>query len=148
MLALAGIGVAGSTASDVRAEGTARALARPGTLLGVPRSGTHTLGNWQSDNALDIAAPVGTSVYAVDDGRIDGSLGFGASGRGGRFAGSRMHLRTRDNVWFYAHLSRITVTPGETVKRGQKIGESGSANGSDHLHLAVQDGDPRALLGL
>jgi murein DD-endopeptidase MepM/ murein hydrolase activator NlpD len=147
-LALAGLGVAGTAASDARAEGAARALAQPGSLLGTPGVGTHTLGNWQTDNAVDIAAPVGTSVYAVEDGLIDVSLGLGPSGKGGRFTGARLHLRTRDNVWFYAHLSRISVAPGEAVKRGQKIGESGSARGVPHLHLGVQHGDPRALLGL
>ena len=147
-LALAGFGVADTAASAARAEGAARALARPGPLLGTPGSGTHTLGNWQSDNAVDIAAPVGTSVYAVDDGTVDASLGFGASGKGGRFAGSRLHLRTGDNVWYYAHLSRLTVQPGEKIRRGQKIGESGSANGTPHLHIALQNGDPRTHLGV
>jgi hypothetical protein len=40
--------------------GYAYPLARRGKIIGTPYTGTHTLGNWQSDNAVDIAVPVGT----------------------------------------------------------------------------------------
>ncbi len=41
-----------------------------GPVIGLPYHGTHTLGNWQSDNALDIRVPVGTPVIALADGEI------------------------------------------------------------------------------
>ena len=123
-------------------------LAAKGAVIGVPYGGTHSLGNWESDNAVDLSVPVGTAVYAVADGTVSPSLGYGDLGKGGRFAGERVHLVTGDNVWFYTHLSKLTVKRGETVKRGQKIGESGAANGSPHLHISCQHGDPRQLLGL
>lgn len=44
---------------------------------------------------------------------------------------------------FYAHLSKISVTSGQTVSTGEQIGTVGqsgsSANGTTHLHFAVVD---------
>jgi murein DD-endopeptidase MepM/ murein hydrolase activator NlpD len=62
-------------------------------------------------------------------------------------AGLRLHLNTKDNEFYYAHLSAFApgIKPGAKVKRGQIIGYSGSANGSPHLHLGVRSGDPRGL---
>jgi murein DD-endopeptidase MepM/ murein hydrolase activator NlpD len=144
---LAAIGLGALVASPASAA-VDYPLADKGPVIGTPYGGTHSLGNWESDNAIDISVPVGTAVYAVADGTVSPSLGYGDTGKGGRFAGARLHLVTGDNVWFYTHLSKVTVDRGQTVKRGQKIGESGAANGSPHLHISSQKGDPRALLGL
>lgn len=40
----------------------------------------------------------------------------------------------------YGHLSRISVHPGDTVKKGQAIGNSGDTGlaGGDHLHFSMQ----------
>jgi murein DD-endopeptidase MepM/ murein hydrolase activator NlpD len=40
----------------------------------------------------------------------------------------------------YAHLSVIEVKPGDSVKKGQQIGRSGSTGlaGGDHLHFSIQ----------
>ena len=57
----------------LRAAHTARAPTRsPRTARSSapPYHGTHTRGNWQSDNALDIRVPVGTRVIALADGEI------------------------------------------------------------------------------
>src|SRR4051794_28244529 len=45
-------------------------LARLGKLIGFPHQGTHTLGNWQSDNAVDISVPVGTPMLSLSDGTV------------------------------------------------------------------------------
>ena len=44
-------------------------------IIGTPHSGTHTLGNWESDNAVDIAMPVGTAIRAPADGVIGSQIG-------------------------------------------------------------------------
>jgi murein DD-endopeptidase MepM/ murein hydrolase activator NlpD len=118
-----------------------------GEVPWTPGTGHAAGQNWQSSNALDVNVPVGTPVLAVADGVISDSLGFGDTGKGGRFAGMRLHLVADDGeTWFYTHLSSICVEPGERVARGQQLGESGSALGVGHLHLACEHGDPLRVL--
>lgn len=110
-------------------------------IIGLPYQGTHTLGNWESDNAIDIALPKGTPVYAAFSGTIGsqiGSLGSSSS----RFAGLRVHLDGGSNELYYAHLSKLAVKAGEKVTAGQLIGYSGVANGVAHLHLGSKSGSP------
>lgn len=115
-----------------------------GRLIGVPHSGTHTLGNWESDNAIDLGMKTGTPIYAVADGVIGDRFGSLNSGNP-RMAGLRLHLIGKGNHWYYAHLSRFAkgIKPGARVRKGQLIGYSGSANGVEHLHFSSQVGDPR-----
>lgn len=120
-----------------------------GKLIGVPYAGTHTLGNWQSDNAVDIGVPDGTIVQAVGAGTVEKVKG-GYSGGSSRFDGFQVTIRLSSGkrVW-YTHLSKVSVGAGDRVKKGQAIGRSGSANGVPHLHFACEPGtDPRDLIGL
>jgi len=112
-----------------------------GKVIGTPYHGTHTLGDWQSDNAIDLAMPVGTPIRARVDGRIGTKIG--TLGKSGRFAGQRVYVIGGGDEFYYAHLSRLTVKAGQRVKAGQIIGYSGSANGVAHLHYARHHGDPR-----
>lgn len=110
-------------------------------IIGLPNQGTHTLGNWESDNAIDIALPKGTPIYAAFNGTIGsqiGSLGSSSS----RFAGLRVHLDGGQNELYYAHLSKLAVKAGQQVTAGQLIGYSGVANGVAHLHLGSKNGSP------
>jgi murein DD-endopeptidase MepM/ murein hydrolase activator NlpD len=116
-----------------------------GKIIGTPHSGTHNLGNWQSDNAVDIAVPIGTPVYAVSDGVIGSRIG--SLGKGGRFAGLRVTLQGRNDSYYYAHLSKLRVKAGQRVRAGQLLGYSGSANGVAHLHFGVENGNVQAMVG-
>jgi murein DD-endopeptidase MepM/ murein hydrolase activator NlpD len=84
---------------------------------------------------VDFAAPTGTPVRAVADGRV---LKSGWYGGNGRFVKIR-----HDSVYEsgYAHLSRIasSVTANSTVKKGQVIGYVGSTGlaTGPHLHFAM-----------
>lgn len=117
-------------------------------IIGTPYQGTHGKSfnrsggsdNWQSENAVDIAMPKGTPVYATESGTIGNRIG--SLGSGGRFAGLRVNLQGSDNAFYYAHLSKLAVSAGEKVKAGQLIGYSGVANGVAHLHLATEKGSP------
>lgn len=112
----------------------------PGTpymLNGCPYQGTHNRGNWESDNAVDLNVKVGTPILAVWDGVIGPQWGPLSSSNPALF-GNRLHVRRSDGMdSYYAHLSRLDVRPGARVKRGQRIGLSGSAAGVAHLHFSV-----------
>jgi murein DD-endopeptidase MepM/ murein hydrolase activator NlpD len=115
-----------------------------GPVIGTPYSGTHTLGNWQSDNAIDVGVPLGTPVYAPFAGVIDPTH-YGALGSSDpRMAGLRFNLVGPANSAYGAHLSRLVAPPGAHLAPGALIGYSGVANATPHLHFAVLHGDPRA----
>ncbi len=111
-----------------------------GKAIGYPCRGTHIgLGNWQSDNAVDISVPIGTPLFAPEDGvvtkvrqKADGC------GGGGRFAGTQVTIQGTSTSFFFTHLCKVNVRTGQRVKAGTKIGESGEANGTPHLHFGVQ----------
>lgn len=124
-------------------------LATVGKIIGMPYQGTHSKAinvrggsdNWQSENAIDIAVPVGTPVYAPVDGSIvrAGNL---PGNPGGRFAGERVTIQGSSNAFYFGHLTSSAVQVGQQIKAGTLIGYTGEANGVSHLHFAVQNGSP------
>jgi murein DD-endopeptidase MepM/ murein hydrolase activator NlpD len=124
-------------------DGGGRAAAAHGKIIGVPYQGTHTLGNWQSDNAVDVAMPVGSKVRAPRNAVVEKVSG-GYSGGASRFDGYQVTIRLANgNRLFYTHLSRPSVKPGQRLRAGQAVGRSGAANGVPHLHLGAEHGNPR-----
>jgi murein DD-endopeptidase MepM/ murein hydrolase activator NlpD len=124
-------------------------LAVRGRFLGGPGVGTHSFtappNNWQSDNAVDLGVPVGTAMIALESGRVAKVSPHAQDGS--RFAGDGITIvGDGGNAYFYKHgVSSVKV--GERVHKGQKIGTSGSASGSPHLHFAVKHGNPLDLIG-
>ena len=95
---------------------------------------THGSYNWQSIWAVDLEVPIGTPVYAA----FSGTIVTVHSGQTGRFAGIAVGLDSgRGLAAYYAHLSAVDVTPGQSVVAGQVIGATGEADGVDHLHFAL-----------
>jgi hypothetical protein len=119
-----------------------------GSRIGAPHQGTHTIGNWQSDNAVDVGIPEGTPIYATTAGTIGSRFGALDSSNP-RMAGLRLNLEGPTDNFYYAHLSRFAsgIRPGVRVRAGQLLGYSGSANGTPHLHFASQRRDPRDYVG-
>lgn len=118
---------------------------RTGKIIGTPHTGTHTLGNWQSDNAVDISVPKGTAMVALEGGTVVKVKHHPQNG--GRFAGDQITIRGADgNSFFYAH-GVAGVKPGQKVHRGDVLGTTGVANGVPHLHFGVEKGDPRKIIG-
>ena len=110
-------------------------------VIGTPYAGTHTLGNWQSDNAVDIAVPVGTPMVALQNGTIVKVVRHPQGS--GRFAGDQITVRgANGNEYFYAH-GVAHVKAGQKIQKGQVLGTTGSANGVAHLHFGQMKGDPR-----
>ena len=95
-------------------------------------------GKQRSHEALDILAPVGTPVLAVDDGTIARLF---LSKPGGitiyQFDSGRQF------TYYYAHLDRYAdgIAEGQNVRRGTVIGYVGASGNADptapHLHFAV-----------
>jgi len=83
---------------------------------------------------MDFASPVGTEIYSTGDGvvmRADAD----ASGYGN-------HVRINHGYGYmtlYGHMSKISVRPGQRVKRGEVIGLVGNTGKSvgPHLHYEV-----------
>ena len=107
-------------------------------------------GGWSTGHhtGLDFAAPVGTDVHVVADGRVISSGWAGAYG-------NRIEVDHGGGVvTTYNHLSNADVSAGDDVSAGQKIGDVGTTGRSTgpHLHFEVEvDGsfrDPYTWLGL
>jgi murein DD-endopeptidase MepM/ murein hydrolase activator NlpD len=96
---------------------------------------THpVLGGNRKHHGIDLAAPTGTPVYATADGVVSKAEWFSSYG----LYISVEHgasLQTR-----YAHLSRLSVATGDTVRKGDLIGYVGSTGRSTgpHLHYEVR----------
>lgn len=114
------------------------------TRYGVP-------GDWLAGRhtGIDLGVPRGTPVHAVGAGVVV------LARRSGDY-GNAVTVRMRDGRYaIYAHLSRISVRKGGTVRAGTKLGRSGSTGRSTgpHLHLEIRarrpygaDIDPVAYL--
>ena len=89
---------------------------------------------------IDLAAPVGTPIYATADGIVS-DAGYNSGGYGNLIKLDHgKGIETR-----YGHLSAILVAAGQRVTRGQMIGRMGSTGRStgSHLHYEVRiDGRP------
>lgn len=95
---------------------------------------------------IDLAAPHGTPVRSVADGRVE----FAGTRNG---YGNVVYIEHGDGrrTTVYAHLSRIDVREGQPVTRGETIGAVGSSGAATgpHLHFEVREGgrpvDPSLL---
>lgn len=85
-------------------------------------------------NALDMASPTGTKVYAPGDGVV---IFAGRQGAYGNLIKIEHELGVETR---YAHLSKIGVKVGQRVSQGDPIGDIGSTGRSTgpHLHYEVR----------
>lgn len=91
-------------------------------------------GRRAAHKGVDLAAPVGTPIYATANGTVSKAAWFSSYGlyvsieHGGQ-------LQTR-----YAHMSRLNVAEGQYVNKGDVIGYVGSTGRSTgpHLHYEVR----------
>jgi murein DD-endopeptidase MepM/ murein hydrolase activator NlpD len=95
-------------------------------------------GRWGAmHEGIDLAAAIGTPIYAMTDGVVE------ESGPASGF-GLWVVLRHPDGTrTVYGHVNRIFVDQGERVKAGQEIAEVGNRGHSTgpHLHFEVWDQD-------
>lgn len=96
---------------------------------------THpVLGGRRQHKGIDLAAPIGTPVYATADGQVSKAEWFSSYG----LYVSLEHgadIQTR-----YGHMSRLNVAAGQTVHKGDLIGYVGTTGRSTgpHLHYEVR----------
>ena len=129
-------------------------LAGPGTLTAVRRPPPRSLlrfaypisaaigsGFGPRDNlmhtGLDFPAPLGTPVLAAGRGCVS-SAGYDPGGYG-----NLVVIQHRAGMTsLYAHLSRISVRPGECVVAGERIGRVGATGNATgpHLHFELRVG--------
>jgi murein DD-endopeptidase MepM/ murein hydrolase activator NlpD len=117
--------------------------------IGTPYHATGSSWSRGYHTGVDFLAPTGTSVKAVAAGKVV------TAGWGGSY-GYQVVIKHADGRYTeYAHLSAISVTAGQSVGTGQRIGRSGSTGNATgpHLHFEVRTGpgfgtdvDPLAYL--
>ena len=96
---------------------------------------THpVLGGRRIIKKIDLAAPTGTPIYATADGIVERAERFSSYGLFIEIEHGA-ELETR-----YAHMSRLAVSAGQRVKKGDLIGYVGSTGRSTgpHLHYEVR----------
>ncbi|WP_231594759.1 M23 family metallopeptidase [Synechococcus sp. CBW1107] len=101
-------------------------------------------GAWRMHTGVDLVAPEGTAVLAVNGGRVqrvDVISGYGLT-----------VLIDHGGGWssLYAHLLEASVSAGESLRAGQPlglVGQSGNASGP-HLHLELRQRQPQGLVAV
>jgi murein DD-endopeptidase MepM/ murein hydrolase activator NlpD len=92
------------------------------------------LGGLREHSGVDLAAPIGSPIYATSDGVVGA-----ANWRGGY--GLSVSLEHGGGVETrYGHMSQLNVAAGQQVRRGDIIGLVGSTGLSTgpHLHYEVR----------
>ncbi|MGY2120859.1 peptidoglycan DD-metalloendopeptidase family protein [Nocardia gipuzkoensis] len=146
---------AGATATSGASQTNPAATATPSLAAGVGRprrtlpmaTGTFTVSDTfgsrgGAHRGVDLAAPDGTPIFAVSDGRV---VAAGpASGFGNWIVVDSVDTNGRSYSAVYGHMwdSGVLVRPGDTVTAGQHIGAVGSAGESSgpHLHFEIVPG--------
>ena len=87
-------------------------------------------GHQEYHRGIDIAVPVGTEVYAAHDGIVQ------AAAYDSHY-GNYVALEHNGYLTKYAHMNRLDVSAGQTVKKGDQIGVTGNSGSSlgSRLHL-------------
>ena len=126
---------AAAAAATARSAPQPSASARAGYVLPAAGRTSSCFGaRWgTSHNGVDIAAPVGTPVYAVTAGTVQ------RAGAATGFGQAVYILGTDGAVTVYGHVSRYYVSAGERVQAGEQIADVGNEGQSTgpHLHFEV-----------
>ncbi len=83
-------------------------------------------------DGLDFEMPIGTSVLASDEGTVVMA--------GGEIYGTTVVIQHSWGRSYYGHLSKVTVTLGQVITKGQEIALSGNTGLSTgpHLHFGIK----------
>lgn len=120
-----------------------------GNLGGVAAHMARPLGNWQSDNAIDVHATPGSIVVSPKPGYISKVGGYDPHrGPVGTIFGEHTTIECDDSsAVFLTHLDRI-VSLGERVLAGEIIGRVGDwprSSSMDHAHCGARGFNPESM---
>jgi len=105
--------------------------------------GKRALGNWQSDNAWDLFAPVGTKWYSITKGKVSKVRDTGKTT--GKIYGTQVTVKGEDGYpdIFYTHLKNVVVSVGNEINVGDLIGEISEwgTSKSTHVHVGLPYGE-------
>lgn len=104
-----------------------------------------TYSDGSKHDALDLGLPIGTPIYAMEDGFVDtvqlwnGITKTGMQSYGNMIRITHSNYKGKMLQTRYAHLSKILVKKNQQVKEGDLIGYSGNSGSSTgpHLHFEV-----------
>ncbi|MBB5225841.1 M23 family peptidase [Treponema ruminis] len=97
-------------------------------------------GKWKFHAGIDLAAPIGTEVFACKHGRVK------TAAYSEIYGNYIVLLHDKNTTSLYAHLSKILVKKGQAVSTGECIGLVGTTGASTgpHLHFEVREnGTPK-----
>jgi murein DD-endopeptidase MepM/ murein hydrolase activator NlpD len=125
-----------------------------GNSVKIPADGAHAgQSGWQSNNAWDIKASIGTPVYAVVGGTLKSYTDYGPTPikkDGKTLFGAGFTVDSDGGLpdVYYTHLKDVTVRQGSKVECGQLLGYVMDFPGSDydHLHIGVETGNIKQFL--
>ena len=125
-----------------------------GDSVKIPADGAHRgQSGWQSNNAWDIKASIGTPVYAVVGGTVKTYSDYGPTPirkDGKTLFGAGFTVDSDGGLpdVYYTHLKDVTVKQGNKVECGQLLGYvmDFPGNDYDHLHIGVETGHIRQFL--
>ena len=96
--------------------------------------GRYLSGSYDFHLGVDLRASSGTAVYAADGGKVT------YAGYMGSYGYLVKILHDNGDYTYYAHLSKISVSEGSRVYKGQQIGKSGATGNvtGPHLHFEIR----------
>jgi murein DD-endopeptidase MepM/ murein hydrolase activator NlpD len=105
--------------------------------------------DWQSTNAWDISARIGTPVYAISSGIVKTLKDYGNEVNnqqtGKTLFGVGFTVKSDGGLpeVYYTHLKDVTIKVNDKVSCGQLLGyvTDFPNNSSDHVHIGVQIGN-------
>lgn len=119
------------SATSVASSGTSNWMVKP--VSGAIRTqGIHGY------NAVDLAAPVGTTIYSAAGGTV--IIAKADGGWNGGYGNYVVIKHDNGAQTLYAHMNSVSVSAGETVSQGIVIGSVGNTGKSTgaHLHFEVR----------
>lgn len=92
-------------------------------------------GTWRNHSGIDYAAPTGTPIRTLGDGRVT------FAGTKGGYGKVVIVEHSRGRTTLYAHMSKIIATTGQILEQGDIIGEVGQTGWATgpHLHLEFRE---------